>query len=81
MKSIAMTHAAAARVTPLELSPAERTIRARLGSARSGGCGPHPPGATFRAGLPAARSQQENWSRRARRIRVSQDGTSGGIAA
>ena len=40
MKPFAMPSAAAARATALDLLPAERTIDARLGKARSGGLWP-----------------------------------------
>ena len=81
MKPFAMPSVAAARPTALDLLPAERTIDARLGKARSGGCGPRPPVIAARATVPTASTQHLDWKRRARTRRVGHNSTSSGNAA
>lgn len=82
MKPFAMPSAAAGRATALDLLPAERTIDARLGKARSGGRGPGAPViAASRASGPTASTQHLDWSRLERTHRVRHTSTLGGNAA
>ena len=82
MKPFAMPSPAAARATALALLPAERTIDARLGKARSGGHGPGAPvNAASRASVPTASTRHLDWSRRTRTHRVGHTSILGGNAA